>query len=292
MPAIANVAIADITSFYGGPLRGILGDFQRRHVLKHVQTMILDGLSVTSELITEIISSDRYSVRILSIREVQNLNERKLMQALEYTVRPSRPTELPRLRGLYIFGKKDAPRTLPPDKSYQTPSGGVLYSIGAQIGAEWNSRSEQALHEDYYASDRWYKASGPIFQAPAPEWAQTLMVCKGLISFDAILCTGPRHIFVRPDQNRAWYCDEDARIQPRVAHFAVGSCTGCGSVPEGIMQYGKRPVEDFPLLSPPPTYSSTLRAATKPPVVRQTQSACMIARCQGMKFCSSFQIRY
>lgn len=61
--------------FYSGPLRGIFSTLERRHILRDVQTLVLDGLSVTADLCHEIISDPKFNVRILSIRGVKNLNE-------------------------------------------------------------------------------------------------------------------------------------------------------------------------------------------------------------------------
>ena len=41
-------------SFYGGPLQGIFNTLRRRHILQDVQTLILDGLSVTSDLLSDL----------------------------------------------------------------------------------------------------------------------------------------------------------------------------------------------------------------------------------------------
>lgn len=65
--------------FYSGPLRGILLNLQRTNLLQNVQTLVLDGLSVTADLVNEILVDPRYQVRILSIRETKNLNERRLV---------------------------------------------------------------------------------------------------------------------------------------------------------------------------------------------------------------------
>ncbi|KAK4570301.1 hypothetical protein LTR86_002381 [Recurvomyces mirabilis] len=93
--------------FYSGPLRGIFSQLQRQTVLRHVQTLILDGLSVPADLIREIVAEDRYNVRVLSVREAKNLNQTKLQQVLRYIVRPTRAEGTPKLKALYFFGPKD-----------------------------------------------------------------------------------------------------------------------------------------------------------------------------------------
>lgn len=53
--------------FYSGPLRSIFSKLEHQHVLRNVNTLVLDGLSVTAECVKELITEDRYNVRILSI---------------------------------------------------------------------------------------------------------------------------------------------------------------------------------------------------------------------------------
>ncbi|KAK5698044.1 hypothetical protein LTR97_007004 [Elasticomyces elasticus] len=96
--------------FYAGPLRGIFSNLHQRRILKYVQTLILDGLSVPADLVREIVAEDRYSVRTLSIREAKHLNQSKLQQVLRYAIRPTRAEGTPKLKALYFFGPKDAAR--------------------------------------------------------------------------------------------------------------------------------------------------------------------------------------
>lgn len=273
-------------SFYGGPIRGILSDFRRRNVLQHVQIMVLDGLSVTFELISEIIFDKSYDVRLLSVRECQNLNERKLMQALEYAVRPSRPENTPRLKGLYIFGKKDAarPHVLPSIRQVMT--GGVTGSMGAQIGSQWNQKSEEAQIRDLeWQGDKWYGPAGMVLNKTITNgWAQTINACKGMIAFDAVLCGGPRHIRYQDSmtQLQPWYTDPEAYLIPTIAQFVVGKCTGCERTPIGSLIHGESSPESFPLLVPPPRHAATVRAATRPNNYTSSEPAQLIPRCQGM----------
>ncbi|KAK5125605.1 hypothetical protein LTR85_011879 [Meristemomyces frigidus] len=139
--------------FYSGPLRGIFGRLHQKHVLQYVQTLILDGLSVPADLVREIVAEDRYNVKILSIREANNLNQTKLQQVLRYIVRPTRAEGTPKLKALYVygnidfFGDKDAARfSVGQQQRLEGSQGlGVMASEGAQIGAEWNYKSSSAL---------------------------------------------------------------------------------------------------------------------------------------------------
>lgn len=237
---------------------------------------------MTSDLVYEIITSDIYNVRLLSLRECHNLNERKLMQALEYAIRPSRPKGTPRLKGLYIFGNKDEHQDARIG-SLPAPSGGVLHASGAQIGAQWNYRSEETLNDELYpGGDPWFGASGSIIKSVSNGWANTMAACEGLIAFDAVLCSGPRHKYSDPSiPHQPWYLQTEAHIEPKVAQYAVGACTNCDKAPEGVRQYGKNPAESFPLLKPPPTHASTVKAATRPACMSGGKSPRMVARCLG-----------
>ncbi|TVY13937.1 hypothetical protein LARI1_G008985 [Lachnellula arida] len=292
--------------FYSGPLLGVFSNLRRRQILQDVQTLILDGLSVTADLITEIICRDSFNVRILSIREVQNLNERKLQQALMYAIRPSRP-DRPKLEALYFFGPKDAlpiPRFRKHVNSYPpgiapidtVPSyGGVIHSQGAQIGARWNEKSGDTLADEIERSgDKWYRKSGKvILKPPSLEWAETLRACQGIISFDAVLCRGPRHsesVALGNDvPSGHWYQHQDAHLSHRIATHAISGCCVCGTSPEGFSYFGASHMNQFPLLAPPPLLASTAKSA-KAPTGADTLSKKLLVRCLEClrnRFCES-----
>ncbi|QDS75450.1 hypothetical protein FKW77_004081 [Venturia effusa] len=263
--------------FYSGPLRGIMSKLARRNILRHVTTMILDGLTVPADIIREIISEDRFNVRILSVREAKHLNERKLMQVLKYAVRPSRPAGTPKLRGLYVFGAMD-PRPTPlepvngrrrsptryPDSSHQS----VMTALGAQLGAEWNQKSQEALNTELCGTmDKWYQPGRMFKKTLISDWAETIQACEGIIHFDAVLCRGPRHDpknFIGHDPSTTSH--HNGYIPPTVATVALGTagCAGCGTCPEGPGVFGQSPSHHLPLLAPPPLHASSIRAAQIP----------------------------
>ncbi|KAK7548263.1 hypothetical protein IWX49DRAFT_207321 [Phyllosticta citricarpa] len=277
--------------FYSGPLRGIFSKLQRRHLLKNVYTLVLDGLSVPADLVREIIAEDRFNVRILSIRECTHLNERKLTQVLKYAVRPTRPAGTPRLKGLYVFGPKDPspfvdavpkPQRSPP----RTPEniGGVMASQGAQIGAEWNQKSSEALNTALARSEhKWYQPAGRVLhiKRPSTEWAETLKACEGIIFFDAALCRGPRHD-IETAFTQGSTPHPKSFLGPAVANVALGptGCQSCHNCPEGPAVFGKSPAAHLPLLSPPPLCSSTVQAAQRPSSVPGSPPPILIARCE------------
>ena len=243
--------------FYAGPLRGILGRFHQKRILKYVQTLILDGLSVPADLVREIVAEDRYSVRILSIRESNNLNQARLQQVLRYIARPTRPEGTPKLKGVYFFGPKDSKRPVILQQREPPPAAlGVMESEGAQIGAEWNRRSSIALGTCIRDDEtKWHGSTGRVMKRPLSDWPETLQACKGLINFDAVLCRGPKHDISKVDSNDF--------LQPAIATVALGEtgCETCGSSPEGPAALGDSPDYMLPLISPPPSHSSTIRAA-------------------------------
>lgn len=265
--------------FYCGPLRGILGRFHSNRLLKFVQTLILDGLTVPADLVREIVSEDRYRVRVLSLREARQLNITKLQQVMRYICRPTREAGTPTLKALYYFGPKDAPRVLstrvPQLPASSSPSLGVMGAQGAQIGAEWNQRSTKDLHAGLGDEEsKWYGANGRAIKRPYSEWAETLAVCSGLVQFDAVLCRGPRHDISKVDSKDF--------LQPTIATVALGpaGCESCHSCPEGPAVFGSSPDCSMPLLGPAPLHSSTVRAALRPERQVDGRFPSLILRCE------------
>lgn len=266
--------------FYSGPLRGIFSKLERKGVLRFVHTLVLDGLSVPADLVREIIAEDRFNVKVLSLRDCKNLNHSKLQQVLRYAVRPGRAEDSIRLRGLYIFGRKDATATAaplsPPGNATHQPPTGVLASEGAQIGSEWTSHSSATLNKSLPIDDqqRWYASSGRVLIRPKSDWAYTISECKGIITFDAVLCRGPRHDISLTTGKEY--------LEPALASVALGpqGCQSCGSCPEGPAIFGKLAQETLPLLAPPPTHSSTIRAAQMPEVGEASGFPPFFARCE------------
>lgn len=277
-------------AFYGGPLRGAFKTIEQRLWLQTVSTLILDGLTVTAEVVLEIISEDRFNVKILSVRDCQQLNYQKLSQILKYAVRPSRPIGTPKLRGLYVFGPKEpstvkeevpigrrrSPTRYPESRPSQTVS-----AVGASLGPDWERRTQATLvaEQHEFDDDKWYHSAGKIVTRPVlSEWAETLQACEGIIHFDAVLCRGPRHQLPEPG------ADASSWLGAAVATIALGpsGCEKCGTCPEGPGIFGQSPSHHLPLLAPPPLTSSTIRAAQMPSsssIVRYKVPK-LIARCK------------
>ena len=228
---------------------------------------------MTAELCNDIINDPTYSVRILSIRDVKNLNHGKLRQSLQYACRTSRPEGTPRLKALYVFGSKDTLSA--------TPSGIDKPSISA----EWNQKSQRALSTSLgREGDLWWSKKGRMISKHVPEeWANCLLACDGIIAFDAVLCQGPRHRNSLAFGKLPLVADS----APAVAIFAVPACEGCGKCPEDMMQHDAgHNRSKLPLLAPPPILSSSLVAATTP----RPPASDFIPRCQEClrnRYCAS-----
>ncbi|KAF2097535.1 hypothetical protein NA57DRAFT_41132 [Rhizodiscina lignyota] len=290
--------------FYSGPLLGIfnrLASPRNNNILATVSTLILDGLTVPTDLVREIIAEDRFNVRILSIREVKHLNERKLRQLLRYAVRPGRPEGTPRLKGLYVFGPKDA-KPPPPvllDRSatssqYQTPwptqssSNSVMRAQGAQLGAEWNARSAAALEQGQ--GEKWYSGSGRVLKKARhkatewAEWAELIAACEGIIAFDAVLCRGPRHdvsmtVTAGGPVAAPGQAATQGYLPPAIATVSLKGCAECGDCVEGGAVFGECRRSEIPLLAPVPLHASTVRAA-QIPSTGVSEAPRFIARCE------------
>lgn len=288
-------------SFYSGPLRGIFSTLRRINILSNVQVLVLDGLSVTADLVHEIVTDPYYSVQILSLRECTHLNERKLRGTLKYICRPSRPEGTPRLKALYFFTKKEPSAS----KGSQIPAAaGVTLDLssGSAVALTWNARSQEALAPTTLVSDEaepepWYGLRGPQSRGFRPidrDWAQTLVDCDGIIAFDAVLCACPRHM-----NSPAWGKVDIAALEAAsssavasvptwaFAQYSLDGCFSCGSAPEGWTVWGIDDASDgskadsagrrhsevdgkdpdigrYPLLSPLPRHSASVRVAMCP----------------------------
>lgn len=214
-------------------------------------------------MIHDILVDPSYSVRILSIRDAKNLNERVLRGTLQYACRASRPKGMPRLRGLYVFGTKDADSTA-----------GAVEDLAVKKMTTLSTLQQP---------EPWYALRGSQFPRHiTPDWASTLVACDGIIAFDAVLCTGPRHV-----NSPAWgtvnidalNAAAGSPATSQIPHFAVathslGGCASCGAAPEGWTVWGesvssmqlepRTGVGRFPLLAPPPMHSANLETAMCP----------------------------
>ena len=266
-------------SFYSGPLRGVLSSLRRQNILQDVQTLILDGLSVTSDVCHEIINDPSFNVRILSIREVKNLNQAKLRGSLQYACRSSRPSTSPRLKALYVFGHKDV-HVLP-----STPSVESGTASPTSISNGWNLKSHEALSSSLrWEDESWWFGKGQIVTRPiSQDWVNCMAACQGLIAFDAMLCQGPRHRTSAAFGKPPMMTDN----QPQVATHSIRGCETCGAAPEGLVAFESSLAHFLPLLTPPPLLSSSVMAATSPSVANPQPFLPRCMDCLRERYCAS-----
>jgi len=169
-----------------------------------------------------------------------------------------------------------------------------MASQGAQIGAHWNIRSEDALAEDMARKGTgWYEKPGQVFdKAPILEfeWAEVIQACERLISFDAVICSGPRHSSDPSPANKAWYTSPEVHISPRIATHAIGGCSGCGRAPEGLATAKYSQPSRLPLMAPPPVHSSTIKYAKMPTHIGYGPEKKLLIRCMDClrnRYCQS-----
>ncbi|CAK7206174.1 hypothetical protein SEUCBS139899_008959 [Sporothrix eucalyptigena] len=282
--------------FYSGPLRGAFRALSRPGVfagglggqwLSGVHTLILNNVSVTAELVHEILRGPEYNVRILALRNAKHCNEVQLRHILRTVCRPSRPEGTPKLRGLYVFGGGRSGETGWGDNAL----GGYQQQHASSAGCN-------KYGDNPNGDELWYRSRGRVLSrnTASSEWATTLMACRGVIAFDGVLCNGPRHAnspaFGKiPGLMSGGGLGSGAtsgRISPNhrpptspphttfaMAHLALDGCAGCGGAPEGWTTWGDptpvRPGEEgdpllsqFPMLWPPPLLSSNVRVAMCP----------------------------
>ncbi|KAL6241252.1 hypothetical protein RBB50_011931 [Rhinocladiella similis] len=256
--------------FYSGPLRGVLSKLRRLRVLANVQTLVVDKLaSVTNDLVHELVASPDYNVRLLSIRGCLNLNETKLQQLLRHICRPSRPEGSPRLQGLYVF--QPPPRPSQPDHA-KDHNGAVRSEFGTRLQYAGGGVNEPKCSFDPGGDHcPWYGPSGQAIvtgHMQRSAWEETLVMCEGIVSFDAVLCTH-MHRDMEPalhPASRDYLVDNKPGV-PALATVALGpsGCAGCGRAPPGTPVWGETSPREFPLLWPPPWTGSLIDAVRPPP---------------------------
>jgi len=280
--------VADATEddVYSGPLRAVLAKVRQRDILRSVHTLVLDGLSVTAELLNDMLVDPSYPMRILSIRDCMNLNEAKLMQTLRFACRRGRAADALRLKGLYVFGSRDDARPItakPKSRANSVSSVASSSSVRAVQATSSPSNDVRSVLDatsqdktmTFALGDDWYHRHGRMISKKiADGWAETLLDCQSSMHFDAVLCTGPRH------QNSPAFgrvpvssYSSSARATPwAVATFAVGGCAMCGTAPEGFIVHGESPEEQLPLLAPLLVHSSNVKTACRPTGARSSGS--------------------
>ena len=274
-----NTVASDLVTedeFYSAPLGNIFANLERKSILQDVRTLVLDGLPVPADLVSEIVLTDRFNVSILSIRECLHLNERKLMQVLQHAARPTRPKGTPKVKGVYYF--------TPAKTEPMSRSGYRDWWSSRCIGQTGSGQATPVpeLQDPSQFQNAWYRPSGRLLKRAIEDgWAQVIQKCQGIIAFDAVLCRGPRHnADLYSLGSQGMLPPEGRLLGPTIATVALGpqGCDGCHTSPEGPAIWGQSPDEHFPLLAPPPLHSSS-QAIAKRPALFPDEHPVLIARC-------------
>lgn len=231
---------------------------RQKLVLNDVTTLILDGLRVSDELLRDIVSLDRYNIRLLSVRNVTDLRKDTIYKVLRDIVKPSRPPGTPKLKGLYCF---NANASRDKFKILSKSRNGITATIGARFGClSFDEAADaSAAIAPWHSDDGWYDGNGRVIDDFFGDGMGQCLLheCAGIISFDAVLCRScPGSIL-----SGNW---SERNARPQVATVSLRGCESCHLAPEGPAILGISPVDHLPLLSPLPLRSSTVRAAQMP----------------------------
>lgn len=258
--------------FFSGPLRNVLNKLGRRNILQDVTVLVLDNLSsVTNDIVFDIVTDPKYSVRLLSIRKCLNVNQVRLQHFLHYLCRPSRPEGTPKLQGLYVFtdpAHDEIARDMRVD-----PSTGITSVDGAALGLLPTAKASEHIENAH----KWYSPSGRVMSTGATSrssWEQTMVICSGIICFDAVLCKSMHEAAVSGlhDASREFLENNRPEV-PTMATIALGQdgCSSCGKAPAGTPTWGETDIMEFPLLAPPPS-SGKLIDAVRPVRLRNSSN--------------------
>lgn len=262
--------------YLAAPVRRAFYVLKKKAVLSCVTTLVLDGMAVPATLLWEIFRDDAFNVRILSIRDVKKLEDGKLMQVLQHLIRPSRPKGSLKLKALYYFTPSESVNGsrswLQNCRSFLENPHGVTEVLGSQLGrCHISDRNLPTISS-------WTNGRGVLFHNPfrgleEQVWIRLIEACQGLIAFDVVIC---HHA---PGS-------EDA---PSLANVALGAdgCQNCHAAPEPPRVFGQTPSHDLPLLSPPPLFASTVKAAQCPAPGENAKFYARCTRCLQDRRCES-----
>ena len=235
------------------PLLQAMESFHKYGLLSQIATLILDRQPISVTIAWTILKDPSYNIRLLSIKEVRGFMFDEFFKLVRYLIRPSRPRQTPKLKGLYFFldhhhyeawnEREDQAQA-----TRNTPTNSITNVPGAQLGVS-SGMHEQNGWSRGFKNDAWYGHRGEVCgrRGADPAAADLLEACEGLIAFDATICRHSRELYNDP--------------RPKIATVRLDGCASCGSCPEGPACPGKSPESHLPLVSPPPLHSATVKAA-------------------------------
>ncbi|KAI9827854.1 MAG: hypothetical protein M1832_004343 [Thelocarpon impressellum] len=267
----------------------------RSGLLAGVQTLVLDDLYVDGDLIEDILTGRGFNVRILSVRELRCMSVGQVLSRVDAIAHSADEGTNPfNVKGLYLCSPRERPVVVVPahdgrtprvqeDAGYSPPSPSIPSDRSARDDAGSSSLTADARNSTVVG---WYESTGrlesPGFKlihidptGAVRNYCDALLSCQGLLSFDAVMCRGPRH-----RQSLASFIQ--LPLRPALATIALGSrgCQTCHSSPEGPAIFGSSPAHHLPLVSPPPLHSATLRAAQCPPRMADGTVPPLFVRCE------------
>ena len=255
--------------------------FKKWNALESVSILILDGLAVPQDWLTNFLLGEPNNVRLLSIRELRDFHPEDVKKLLISLIAASR-AGISKIKGVYYFGLKDdltdrnefttaSPRGhVPTTGVIYISSTGVMSSPGAQLGAPAPIPNDGGNLPSSRVG--WYDGAGklPFTRLRSAyqlrRWAELLHSSVGVVAFDIVSC------------RRCPMTAEGKEKIPELATVSLKGCQICGSCPEGIAYAGKSPASHLPLIAPVPLYSSNVRVAQIPPMETTTVPP-LIARC-------------
>ncbi|KAL8996710.1 MAG: hypothetical protein Q9169_003825 [Polycauliona sp. 2 TL-2023] len=266
-------ALKSVNSHADQPARKAFRLLDSKAVFDCVTTLILDRMTVPAPLLWRILSDQSFNIRILSVREVEKLNDALLKEMIRRLIQPWRPKGSLKLRALYYFTPSD-PVHEPSQMSDSTAFQGVTNSLGSQLGQAQTSVCVSP------SVPSWTSGKGLLFESSLVKaqdvWVQLIEESRGLIAFDTIIC----------------HHSPASGLNPCLANVALAAhgCQGCRSAPEQPMIYGQTPAQDLPLLSPPPLFASTVKAAQCPRPGENPRFYARCTQCLQGRWCSNCNV--
>ncbi|EFR05546.1 hypothetical protein MGYG_08562 [Nannizzia gypsea CBS 118893] len=266
----------------------------------------MNGNMNTSQLVSDILLTDRFRVSLLSIRGCLRLDEHKLRQVIEYAVRPGRAKGSPSVKGIYYFSPKPIAAATPASLT-TSASGGSPSDDRRLRGCNTSTLGHRDSSNHRWHRQRHHRAShrsdlgSAVVQAEDPvDRSGVLTNRPGRLSLGSewhdpnlhLRDSDNRQQHHHPINSQFHHPQDDNNVSvsatpsasflaPAIATVALGpaGCDGCRTCPEGPLVWEQSPEQHFPLLSPPPLHSYKTTVA-KAPALRLDESLVLIAQCE------------
>ena len=215
-----------LDEFLAHPLNTVIGHLKSREILKHVRTLILDGLVIPRSLISALLGGEiKHNIHLLSICQaiIPGSNINTFIAWLRHHIQNSQENGGSRLKGLYFLTGSDPtdPRLYSDNATSRPLTAGITNAIGAQLGSGVLDESKPSPAG---IDEPWYGTLGDKYLRPLEEdglwWGDLIEEFQELIALDATVCRHDRELY--------------GYQKPRVADIRLLGCQNCGSCPEGL----------------------------------------------------------